>query len=348
MGGVPRELEPGYGDDRRTGALHRSRGIGGCTRRWRGIGIRVEDVVLVTRDGVEVLSSSIPKSVEELERHRGVGDHEPGIAAMSRSWVGGLVGATLAAGLRRLAAVGCADRSEAARAQRASRRAKPGPLVRLGPALPDPRTVGRDRTGMRHPSREVHVSRRGGLGFARIRARGVRGGRARLRDFGPDSLERRLSRGPRRRLRLRLRLRCRDRDRERNRLRDRDLSAGAESDPRHRRDGRRARRGCARLGTDGPEGNGHRRRAARGRRRRRGLGGASSGRTSSSRAPLRIMSRSRETSPRSARHRGRAFERFTERGPACTCCPSGKTAAGSCGRCGRRRRASPDLDGPSG
>ena len=34
---------------------------------WRGVGIRIEDVVLVTRDGAEVLSSSIPRSVEELE-----------------------------------------------------------------------------------------------------------------------------------------------------------------------------------------------------------------------------------------------------------------------------------------
>ena len=65
--GEPRELEAGmvmtiepglYIDPAETA-------VGGL---WRGIGIRIEDVVLVTRDGVEVLSSSIPKSVEDLER----------------------------------------------------------------------------------------------------------------------------------------------------------------------------------------------------------------------------------------------------------------------------------------
>ncbi|MCA9802090.1 MAG: aminopeptidase P N-terminal domain-containing protein [Cyanobacteria bacterium HKST-UBA02] len=35
--------------------------------KYRGIGIRIEDDILVTRDGYEVLTASVPKSVEEIE-----------------------------------------------------------------------------------------------------------------------------------------------------------------------------------------------------------------------------------------------------------------------------------------
>jgi Xaa-Pro aminopeptidase len=35
--------------------------------RWRGIGIRIEDDILVTRDGYEVLTEAIPKTITEIE-----------------------------------------------------------------------------------------------------------------------------------------------------------------------------------------------------------------------------------------------------------------------------------------
>jgi Xaa-Pro aminopeptidase len=36
--------------------------------RWLGIGIRIEDDILVTDDGNEVLTAAVPKAIEFLER----------------------------------------------------------------------------------------------------------------------------------------------------------------------------------------------------------------------------------------------------------------------------------------
>jgi len=41
-----------------------SRGVG---RRWQGIGVRIEDDVAVTRDGYDLLSRGLPRTVEEVE-----------------------------------------------------------------------------------------------------------------------------------------------------------------------------------------------------------------------------------------------------------------------------------------
>ena len=38
--------------------------------QWRGIGIRIEDDVLVTADGHEVLTAAVPKAVAEIEAIR--------------------------------------------------------------------------------------------------------------------------------------------------------------------------------------------------------------------------------------------------------------------------------------
>jgi Xaa-Pro aminopeptidase len=36
-------------------------------KKWQGIGIRIEDDVLVTKSGCEVLTRDVPKSVDEIE-----------------------------------------------------------------------------------------------------------------------------------------------------------------------------------------------------------------------------------------------------------------------------------------
>ena len=66
VAGEPRVLEPGMVMTIEPG-LYIHPAESGIAPAWRGIGIRIEDVVLVTGQGAEVLSSPIPKSVDELE-----------------------------------------------------------------------------------------------------------------------------------------------------------------------------------------------------------------------------------------------------------------------------------------
>jgi Xaa-Pro aminopeptidase len=64
--GAPRELEPGMVLTVEPGLY-----VGGADEsveaRWRGIGIRIEDDVLVTAQGGEVLTAAAPKSMAEIE-----------------------------------------------------------------------------------------------------------------------------------------------------------------------------------------------------------------------------------------------------------------------------------------
>lgn len=47
--------------------LYLSADIPGLAPRWHNIGVRIEDNVLVTEGGRDVLSASIPKSVKDIE-----------------------------------------------------------------------------------------------------------------------------------------------------------------------------------------------------------------------------------------------------------------------------------------
>jgi Xaa-Pro aminopeptidase len=42
----------------------------GVPKRWWGIALRIEDDVLVTKDGAEVLSRAVPKEPDEVEAVR--------------------------------------------------------------------------------------------------------------------------------------------------------------------------------------------------------------------------------------------------------------------------------------
>jgi Xaa-Pro aminopeptidase len=61
----PRELEAGFVLTIEPG-LYIAHGSP-CDPMWHGIGVRIEDDVLVTDDGPHVLTAAIPKRIEELE-----------------------------------------------------------------------------------------------------------------------------------------------------------------------------------------------------------------------------------------------------------------------------------------
>lgn len=61
-----RILEPGMVLTVEPG-LYIPEGSKGVAKKWCGIGIRIEDDVLVTKDGCDILSKDVPKTVEEIE-----------------------------------------------------------------------------------------------------------------------------------------------------------------------------------------------------------------------------------------------------------------------------------------
>ncbi|MEZ5558447.1 MAG: Xaa-Pro aminopeptidase [Pseudomonadales bacterium] len=69
VGGAWRELEPGMVLTVEPGIyIPRNESTAHLPPRWRGLGIRIEDDVHVTRDGCEVLTAEAPKSVRDVQR----------------------------------------------------------------------------------------------------------------------------------------------------------------------------------------------------------------------------------------------------------------------------------------
>jgi Xaa-Pro aminopeptidase len=61
-----RVLEPGMVMTVEPG-IYIAPGTKGVSRRWWGIGVRIEDDVLITRDGHEVLTAALPREPADLE-----------------------------------------------------------------------------------------------------------------------------------------------------------------------------------------------------------------------------------------------------------------------------------------
>ena len=66
VGGEWRVLEPGMAMTVEPG-IYIAADNQNVAKKWRGIGVRIEDDVVVTRHGCEILTSGVPKSVAEIE-----------------------------------------------------------------------------------------------------------------------------------------------------------------------------------------------------------------------------------------------------------------------------------------
>ncbi len=66
VGGAPRVLEPGMVMTVEP-ALYFSASDKRVAKKWRGINVRIEDDVLVTKDGYEILTADVPKDADQIE-----------------------------------------------------------------------------------------------------------------------------------------------------------------------------------------------------------------------------------------------------------------------------------------
>ncbi|MNR19544.1 Xaa-Pro aminopeptidase [compost metagenome] len=66
VGGVWRVLEPGMALTVEPG-IYISPDNQNVAKKWRGIGVRIEDDVVVTKQGCEILTQGVPRTVAEIE-----------------------------------------------------------------------------------------------------------------------------------------------------------------------------------------------------------------------------------------------------------------------------------------
>jgi Xaa-Pro aminopeptidase len=66
VGGEWRVLEPGMAMTVEPG-IYIALDNQNVAKKWRGIGVRIEDDVVVTKTGCEILTGDVPKAVDEIE-----------------------------------------------------------------------------------------------------------------------------------------------------------------------------------------------------------------------------------------------------------------------------------------
>lgn len=67
MNGSKRVLEPNMVLTIEPG-IYIPRGLSDVDTRWQGIGIRIEDDILITAEGYENLTAAVPKTISEIEQ----------------------------------------------------------------------------------------------------------------------------------------------------------------------------------------------------------------------------------------------------------------------------------------
>jgi Xaa-Pro aminopeptidase len=85
VGGQWRMLEAGMVLTVEPG-IYIPRGAEGVSKKWWNIGVRIEDDVLVTKDGHEVLSADVPKAVEEIEELQGMRAGASRVCRLARAY----------------------------------------------------------------------------------------------------------------------------------------------------------------------------------------------------------------------------------------------------------------------
>ena len=140
-------------------------------KRWRGIGIRIEDDVQVTRDGPDVLTGGLPTTVAEIERHMGARVTDGGAATATCSSSAAAPSARRSpARSRSCRSTSCSSRRTTSAARAAELRpARHGARERLAE---DSRGLGLwpELKGHTEAIRSIHISERGRFGAARIDA----------------------------------------------------------------------------------------------------------------------------------------------------------------------------------